>query len=103
MSPALETLKARLAQIEALEKISRECDPASGLSFSVRRGVARDNEDDERDAERRPWVTVEVCDTAGKEAIAHLVTALRVSVTYWRANLEKEHAETGRFLNGGSK
>jgi hypothetical protein len=54
-----EYLSQLLVRRKALLSISKNADPASGISFMIRRGVARDNEDVEDDDVKRPWVVVE--------------------------------------------
>lgn len=50
-----------LKQRVILQGIVREADPASGIAFMVRRGVARDNDEVADDMIRRPWATIECC------------------------------------------
>ncbi len=53
-------IKEVQANIAALKKILKDMDPASGVSMAFRRGVSRDDpEDEENDRARRPWVTIE--------------------------------------------
>lgn len=52
-------IRERMDTIQKLRRLKADVDPASGLAVSVRRGVVRDNEDDEYDHERRPWIPME--------------------------------------------
>ncbi len=99
MNTALEHLKSARAQIAALEKIAKDCDPASGVSFSVRRGVARDNEDSEGDCVRRPWVTVETSDLpVAKGLIEIIISAARRNEAFWLKALQADIRDACAYL-----
>ncbi len=74
-------------------------DPASGVSFAVRRGVARDNEEVENDAEKRPWATIESCEmTDANQLIDTLLAANLQSITRTRKYVQEELDESNALL-----
>lgn len=75
-------IKLAMSDIRALQKLRKEVDPASGLSISVRRGVARDNPDVEYDHKKRPWRTVEICDDM-ESLIDLLIKERSRSLSHW--------------------
>lgn len=78
----LEQIKLATADIEKLRKLLKDIDPASGLSVSLRRGVARDNDEVDDDSDKRPWHTMEICENM--ESIIHDVLEARTnSLQYW--------------------
>lgn len=56
-----EYLKELLWQRQTLLAILKDMDPASGVTFMVRRGVAADSEDYD-DRLSRPWATIQMAD-----------------------------------------
>lgn len=95
-----EHLQAAKKSLLALDKITKDADPASGITFAVRRGVARDNEDVEDDAFRRPWVTVESSnlELSGR-AIALIREALIENIKFWTRRTEEDIASAQNALN----
>jgi hypothetical protein len=98
MSTPWEHLKAARATTAALKAIAREADPASGISFSVRRGVARDNPDYD-DSVKRPWVTIEVStlETACC-SINFLLRASKANEDFWAQATKRAIAEAAAIL-----
>lgn len=75
----------------ALLKISKESDPASGVSFSVRRGVAHDNEAVEDDETRRPWVTTELSDPrVVADVMSSLLSGAQARIEYWTSVVKRD-------------
>jgi len=92
-------IKDRRAKIVALKKVLKDMDPASGVAISIRRGVARDNDDVEHDAERRPWTTVEIINMDwARQAIGAAILAAEDSEKYWLASAAADHRGLGEFL-----
>ncbi len=90
-SPTFTHLTNLILQRERLKKIRADMDPASGVSFAVRRGVARNNDEVEDDETRRPWATIEICSGGHAEQVIDvLLLANMASIVYARASLEKE-------------
>jgi hypothetical protein len=56
-----EYLRELLQQRQTLLAILKDMDPASGVTFMVRRGVAADSEDYD-DRLSRPWATIQVAE-----------------------------------------
>jgi len=84
--------------IEQLNKILVDCDPASGISFYVRRGVLLDNVDVEGDSERRPLVPVEFGDLKkAEDAVALMIRGLEESVRLTKRFLT-ERLEEARLV-----
>lgn len=86
-----EYLKHLIQQRLLLTKINKEADPASGISFMIRRGVAADNEDIPDDHLKRPWATIQVgtLDLASA-AISALLEANEKSIVIFRKAVEKD-------------
>ena len=100
----IQNVKDRRAKIAALKKILKDMDPASGVAISIRRGVARDNDDVENDAERRPWVTVECSSMDGAKIVIETAIAVAAdSERFWLANAKKDHEKLGEFLAAETK
>ncbi len=100
MNNSWNHLAACRTKLLALKKIAKDADSASGVSFAVRRGVARDNEENENDSERRPWVTVEVSnEDFFQGAIAILIASLQEQVTFWEMAVKRDMAEAENVLN----
>lgn len=84
MNNSWDHLRHAREVLAGLEKILAESDPASGVSFSVRRGVAKDNEVVEDDDKKRPWVTIEVSEPSGfGEVLRALLISAMNNVNYW--------------------
>jgi hypothetical protein len=95
----IQYIKDRRAKIVALKKVLKDMDPASGVAISIRRGVARDNDDVENDAERRPWTTVECINMDWARTV--IETAIKVaedSEKYWLAGASADYQKLGEFL-----
>lgn len=76
-----EYLAELLKQRRILKDILKNADPASGVSFMIRRGVARDDEDVPNDFKARPWATVQTPDLVlASSAMAHLLKANKESI-----------------------
>jgi hypothetical protein len=98
---AIQCIKDRRAKIAALEKVLKDMDPASGVAISIRRGVARDNDDVDDDDVRRPWTTVEVINMDwARTIIETAITAAADSEKYWLACAKADHEKLGEFLTG---
>lgn len=81
MDKPYEYLSELLKQRRILKDILKNADPASGISFMIRRGVARDNKDVPNDFNARPWATVQTPDLVlASSAIAHLLKANKESI-----------------------
>lgn len=99
MNQTVQYLKQIRANIGGLENISNNCDPASGVSFAVRRGAARDNEDvSDDDEKRRPWITAEIDDETAKSVIKALIVSLKRSESFSIINLKAEITEAQNYL-----
>ena len=86
-------------QREILQTIQREADPASGISFMIRRGVACDNPKVEDDAERRPWAIIETANLeTAREIISRLLDANLGSILRWRKIVRQEIAAATEVL-----
>lgn len=80
-----------LAQRHLLLRINKDADLASGISFMVRRGVARDNEAVEGDELKRPWAVIESGDLkACREIIGTLLAINLTSLKLWKSSLISE-------------
>lgn len=91
MSTSWDSLLHLIKQRQVLEQIKQKADPASGVSFMVRRGVARDNEDYEDDERRRPWATIETPALAlAGEAIDMLLQANAESIRGFVASVRRD-------------
>lgn len=89
-----------LQAIANLEAISRDCDPASGVSFVVRRGVMRNNPGDALDDEgHRPKVVVETCELElARNIIEQLKSSLKRSLKeVWLPDALRVIAENQRL------
>ncbi len=100
---SLQNLKLTREKILGLEKILNQIDPASGLSVSFRRGVARDNDDIEDDDIRRPWVTCEIGGIATGENVAKLLIettlgALKDLESFWIKAVQRDAEEMQKEL-----
>lgn len=96
---AIQGIKEARANIAALQALLRDMDPASGVSIAFRRGVAHDNPDQEDDATRRPWTTVETAHLGlARDAIGSAIRALEESLAFRLRNASDEHAKLGAFL-----
>ncbi len=85
--------------IKGLKTISEKADPASGVSFSVRRGVSRDNDNVEGDEINRPWVTVELSDlTSAIAALEHIIKAMEGSERIWQSAVAKDITDARKAL-----
>jgi hypothetical protein len=102
-----------IAEIKALREIRKKLDPACGMALNFRRGVARDNDEYEDDATRRPWVLVELGGSSdgGMEALESIIdTAVKLklsSLKLWMnfaqqdiKNLNMAYADATYFLQG---
>jgi hypothetical protein len=77
-----EYLAELVKQRRIIKDILEDADPASGISFMIRRGVARDNKDVPRDSDLRPWATIQTCDLElAAAAIDSILKANRQSMT----------------------
>lgn len=99
----LQNLKLTRERISGLKKIFSQIDPASGLSVSFRRGVARNNEDIEDDEFRRPWVTCEIGGIATGENVAKLliettIKALEDLEAFWMKSVQRDMEEMRKEL-----
>lgn len=66
-------------------------DPASGVSFSVRRGVIWDNDAIEDDCIRRPWITVESSDLQSAKTIIELIIQdTEKQIKFWENNVKRD-------------
>ncbi len=91
-------LKTRQA-IKQLQEMNRKSDPASGMSFSVRLGVSRDNESVEDDDEKRPWVTVEISSLVDcHRATTALIDGLKLAETFWEKATRRDIEEARKAL-----
>lgn len=104
----LQNIRSAQANIADLQKVLKVMDPASGVAISIRRGIARDNHDDEHDREKRPWVTVEVSNLdLAKVAIEAAILAAKESETHWTRAANRDLRELTDFLDtlvtGGAK
>lgn len=100
----IQNVKDRRAKIAALKKILKDMDPASGVAISIRRGVARDDDDVENDAERRPWATVECSNMEWAKAVIETAIAVAAdSERFWLANAKEDHRKLGEFLAAETK
>jgi hypothetical protein len=99
MSNSPEMLMQKLSNIKQLMKIMKDMDPASGVSFMVRRGVARDNPENDDDDEIRPWVTVETAELdVAKTVIEQLVLAEKQSAKFWADSTRRTIKECEQAL-----
>lgn len=84
-------LKQTRANLAAIKAIREQADPASGVSFAVRRGVARDNEDLDGDDIRRPWVTVELSDLElADNALREIQLGLERLEVFWTKAVRRD-------------
>lgn len=82
-----------------LDAILKKADPASGISFMVRRGIARDDDDLPDDAARRPWAVVEVSDIElAANAISNIRLALTDSIAFWRTAVSRDIKDAQKEL-----
>jgi hypothetical protein len=86
-------IRQTVADIKALRKLKKDIDPASGMSVSVRRGVARDNDDVEYDHEKRPWLTMEFSDTVNMDSMIDLLIRDRLSALRFWLNRGGEYSD----------
>jgi hypothetical protein len=94
-------LKAARKAKADLNAIMKKADPASGVSFCVRRGVARDNEDVEDDHVMRPWVTIELSNLElATEAAKALSKGLDESIAFWVKATRRDIEEAQKVLEG---
>lgn len=99
MNDRVRRIEETIVSINALTKIIKDADPASGVSISFRRGVARDSEEVENDELERPWVTIETAELEmATQAIELMLEAQRKSLRYQITNLNREHEAVGLFL-----
>lgn len=95
----IKGIQERRRNIEDLKKILKEMDPASGVSISIRRGVARDNEEDDYDSTKRPWVLVETGELAhARVAISAAIAAAEASLKFRLVMAREEHKALTEFL-----
>lgn len=96
-----EMLKQQRERLSALKKIAAEADPASGISFQVRRGVLRDNPDYEDDDIRRPLVNVEFFDLdTAQAALLTLCSGVEQSIAFWERCVKTDIEEAEAALEG---
>ncbi len=99
-----EILNNMAAQLHMLDQIVEDADPASGISFMIRRGVARDNDEVEGDSERRPWTTIETSDLAqAREALMHIRHSLIHSITFFRKVVRDDINQAHKVLTDTEK
>jgi hypothetical protein len=99
MNNSWDHLKRAREILAGLKKIMADADPASGVSFAVRRGVARDNEAVEGDEDKRPWVTLELSDLKLSEmAIKILIDGALSSIEFWSLATQRDIDTAGKEL-----
>jgi len=82
MNHTYEHLRQSKSRLSELQKIIKDFDPASGVSFMIRRGPAKDNEEVDDYETKHPWTTIEISNPS-------IVSVLNI--------LEKEQTEVVRF------
>jgi hypothetical protein len=82
MNHTYEHLRQSKSRLSELQKIIKDLDPASGVSFMIRRGPAKDNEEIDDYETKHPWTTIEISNPS-------IVSVLNI--------LEKEQTEVVRF------
>lgn len=91
MNTTIEKITQLDASIKAIAEILLDMDPASGVTFCVRRGVA--------DEDHRPWVTVETGElTLARPALELIQDAATRSKHYWVSVARKDRDELNEFL-----
>ena len=96
-SDTAQNLKKAREILQGYLQIKEKADPASGCSFSVRRGVSRDNPDCDDDATYRPWYTIEL--SQYEQALDILIDSARKNVKRWEAILREEIAQSQKILD----
>jgi hypothetical protein len=66
MENSTQRIQNILDDIVFLQNLKEEVDPASCMSIAVRRGVPRNNPDDDHDEENRPWRSMSFVGSLGK-------------------------------------
>ena len=90
-----DIIARRIANIKALRRLQKDVDPASGMSVCVRRGVLANQDED--DAERRPWIQMELADHM--DAILELaIDAQMKSLKMFKGSAVREIAELNRVM-----
>lgn len=77
-----EILTARVKTVEALVKLRKDVDPASGISIMVRRGPLSDQAEDDDDRERREWIQLETA-LEMDDILTHLISTQEDSIDLW--------------------
>lgn len=108
-----DNLKAAMGDVAFIEGLINKCDPASGISISLRRGVPQDNDAVEDDHERRPWRSFSfsgmpdhACCGDHDVVINLLKTLLQERknlVVFWRNALVRDMDEARVVLEEGEK
>lgn len=93
-----EYLAELLRQRQVLQDILKDMDPASGVTFMVRRGIAADSEDYD-DRLSRPWATIQMGDSvAARLVIQGLLRANRDSINVFARSAEHLITEVQSLL-----
>ncbi len=94
-------LAAARTTLAQLEQIKKDMDPASGVSFMVRRGVAHDNETVEDDENKRPWVELSLSNLDHNTSILDLlIFAAMENITFWEKATKHAIDEAQKVLQG---
>jgi hypothetical protein len=97
MNNSWNHLAAARNNLAALEAIKKKADPASGVSFAVRRGVARDNEDVKGDHVMRPWVTIEA--SLFEPALDAIIAEAKRLIEFWEKATKRDIEEAAKVLD----
>lgn len=95
----MSQIETTLTAIVQLSHILDTCDPASGVSFIVRRGVMKDREAEDDDVRHRPKVLVE---TGNLEVARSIIEKLRLDLVRqlretWLPQAIRDAAENQRL------
>jgi len=97
---AHDHLREARAKLAGLQRILKDMDPASGVSFAVRRGVARDDDEVDNDSTKRPWVTLELSEMAlVKDTLDSLIEGAKYNVTFWEGATKRLISEAQKVLD----
>jgi hypothetical protein len=99
MKHIYEHLRQSKSRLRELQKIIKDLDPASGVSFMIRRGPAKDNEEIDDYETKHPWTTIEISNPSIVSVLNILEKEQTEEVKFWKRMTEIEIKNAQKELN----